>query len=34
MRGFVVIEPYYRRHHTFSDDRSWSELGFDVTFSL
>jgi hypothetical protein len=34
LRGFVVIEPYYRRHHTFSDQRSWSELGFDVTFAL
>jgi hypothetical protein len=34
MRGFIVIEPYYRRHHTFSDDRSSSELGFDITFSL
>lgn len=32
--GFIVIEPYYRIHHTFSDDRSSSEVGFDVTFAL
>jgi hypothetical protein len=34
LRGFVVIEPYYRLLHTFSDDRSASEFGFDLTFAL
>jgi len=34
LRGLVVIEPYVRVQHTFSDDRSASELGFDVTFAL
>lgn len=34
LRGLVVIEPYVRLQHTASDDRSASELGFDVTFAL
>jgi hypothetical protein len=34
LRGFIVIEPYYRLVHTFSDDRSSTELGLDLTFAL
>jgi hypothetical protein len=34
LRGFIVVEPYYRLFHTFSDDRASSEFGFDVTFAL
>jgi hypothetical protein len=31
--GFTVVEPYVRIHHTFSDDRASSEVGFDITFA-
>jgi hypothetical protein len=33
-RGRIVIEPYARLQRTFSDDRSASEVGLDVTFPL
>jgi hypothetical protein len=32
--GFMVVEPYARIFHVFTDDRANSELGFDVTFAL
>jgi len=33
-QGAFMIEPYARLQHTFSDDRSLVQLGFDLTFAL